>query len=54
MLSEGIFKRTKTYVKNAFKHVGQGITHAAKATALAIHDTFAANAGVKELMNALK
>lgn len=54
MLDEGLFKRAKTYVKNAFKHVGQGIAHGVKAAGLKIHDTFAANAGVKELMNALK
>ena len=53
MLGEGLFKRAKTYVKNAFKHVGQGIASGAKKVGLKVHDTFAANKGVAKLMDAV-
>ena len=54
LLGEGLFKRSKTFVKNAFKHVGQGIANGIKAAKLKIHDTFKANDGVKQLMDAIK
>ena len=54
MLGEGLFKRAKTFVKNAFKHVGQGIASGVGTVARKVHDTFAANAGVKEMMQAIK
>ena len=53
MLGEGLFKRAKTFVKNAFKHVGQGIASGVKKVGLKAHDTFAANKGVAKLMDAV-
>lgn len=53
VLNEGLFKRVKTGIKNAVKHAGEKISSTAKKVTLAIHDTFAANKGVKELMDAV-
>lgn len=53
MLDEGLFKRAKTGLKNIGKGIAHGIASGIKAVALKVHDTFAANAGVKQLMDAI-
>ena len=50
ILDESIFKRTKAAVKGGLSRIKSGISKVAKGFTRAIHDEFAANPGVKELM----
>lgn len=54
ILDESVFKRAKAAVKGGLSRVGSGIASTAKKFGRAIHDEFAANPGVKELMNNIK
>lgn len=50
ILDESIFKRAKAAVKGGLSRVKSGISKVAKGITRIIHDEFAANPGVKELM----
>ena len=50
VLNEGLFKRAKTFIKNKASGAAKAVADAVKATGKAIHDTFAANDGVKQLV----
>lgn len=54
LIAEGLFKRAKTGIKNIFKGATHGISSVIKATGIAIHDAFAANSGVKDMLTAVK
>ena len=54
ILNESIFKRAKAAVKGAFSKTGKAIKKAANAVKTAVHDEFAPNAGVKEMMLNIK
>ena len=54
ILNESIFKRAKAAVKGAFSKTGKALSTAAKAVTKAVHDEFAANPGVKEMMKNIK
>ena len=53
LLSESWFKRAKAAVKGGFSRAGSAIASAAKGIARSVHDFFAANKGVKEMMSAI-
>ena len=50
ILDESLFKQAKAAIKGGASKIGSGISNFVKGTARAIHDYFAPNPGVKELM----